>query len=116
MDLISSVNNLFLQDKNEILYIRINKQYIWINTFFTKVVDEYLTPHDLGALVKEATQDKCHHRKYTEVHIDIMVKNEGGLGGDVCVDYFDTILPKEMPEIIFRKDCVIKYIYYVDDE
>ena len=116
MNLISAVNKLSLQDKNEILYIRINKQYIWINNFFTKVIDEYLTPHDLGSLVKEVTKDKCHHRKYNTVHIDIMVKNEGGQGGDVCVDYFDTILPKEMPEIIFRKDCVVKYIYYVDDE
>jgi hypothetical protein len=116
MDLISSVNKLFLIDQNEILYIRINKQYIWINNFFTKVIDEYLTPHDLGALVKEATQEKCHHRKYSADHIDIIVKNEEGLGGDACVDYFDTILPSEMPEIIFREGVEVKYVYYVDDE
>jgi len=116
MDLILSINKLSLQDENEILYIRINKKYICINTFFINVIDDMLTPHDLGALVKEVMSDKIHHGRYTEVHIDIIVKNEGGEGGDCCVDYFNQLLHDEMPDIIFRQGVDIKYVYYVDDE
>jgi hypothetical protein len=67
-------------------------------------------------MVKEATKSQDEYRKYTEVQIDIFVKNEGGIGADACIDYFSEALPNEMPERIFRQGYVIKYIYFVDDE
>jgi hypothetical protein len=107
---------LSLEENNNILYIRINRNYIWINNFFTKVVDEMLTPHDLGNLVKEVVNGKDCKGRYSEVHIDIIVKNEEGLGGDACIDYFDSVLPDEMPCLIFKEGVDVKYVYYVDDE
>lgn len=102
-----------LKIENETLYIRINREYIYINNFFTKVIDDILTPNDLGNIVKEVIKDEY---KYTDVQVDIFIKNEGGLGGDSCIDYFSEILPNEMPEKIFKKGFNIKYIYFVDDE
>ena len=110
------LKKLSLEDNNEILHIRITRNYIWINNFFTKVVDEMLTPHDLGNLIKEVVNDKDYYRRYSEVHIDIIVKNEEGLGGDACIDYFDSVLPDEMPCLIFKEGVDVKYVYYVDDE
>lgn len=109
------LKKLSLEDNNEILHIRITRNYIWINNFFTKVVDEMLT-HDLGNLIKEVVNDKDYYRRYSEVHIDIIVKNEEGLGGDACIDYFDSLLPDEMPAKIFKEGVDVKYVYYVDDE
>jgi len=114
INLEKNFSNLSLDD---LLYIRINRNYVYVNNFFTKVIDETLTPHDLGNIVKEATNNNNdEYRKYTGVQIDIFVKNEGGPGGDACIDYFFEVLPNEMPERIFKQGINIKYIYFVDDE
>jgi hypothetical protein len=114
INLSSSLNNLKIDD--ELLSIRINREYVHVNNFFTKIIDETLTPHDLGNIVKEATKTNDNYRKYTGVQIDIIVKNEGGPGADACIDYFYDILPSELPETIFKQGVDIKYIYFVDDE
>ena len=67
-------------------------------------------------IIKEVVNDKDYYRRYSEVHIDIIVKNEEGLGGDACIDYFDSVLPDEMPCLIFKEGVDVKYVYYVDDE
>ena len=107
------LNNLNLLD--DILRITITREYVHINNFFTKVINEQLTPKDLADIVKEAT--KCMNRKISIVKIYIIVKNEGGPGGEACVKYFSKHLPNEMPSEIFMKNKFkIEYEYIVNEK
>lgn len=108
----SSIQNMSLEDTT--LHIKITKEYIYVNNFFTKVVNEELTPRDLGNIVKEVTKNV--YNRYSDVEIDIIVKNEGGVGGDACVNYFSSILHLEMPKNIFINYDNVKYTYFVDED
>jgi hypothetical protein len=100
-------------DNHNVLKIFITNEYIKVNNYSVKVVDKSLTPKDLGNIVRKATLTE--RSRYTEVHIDIIVKNDGGAGGDACIEYFSKILPSEMPDDIFKTNDV-SYVYFCDDD
>ncbi len=108
----SSIQNISLEDTT--LRIKISREYIYVNNFFTKVVNEELTPRDLGNTVKEVTKNM--YSRYTDVEIDIIVKNHGGEGGDACINYFSSVLHSEMPVHIFKDYDNVKYTYFVDED
>ena len=108
----SSIQNMSLEDTT--LHIKITREYIYVNNFFTKVVNEELTPRDLGNIVKEVTKNV--YNRYSDVEIDIIVKNKGGEGGDACINYFSSVLHLEMPKNIFINYDNVKYTYFVDED
>ena len=113
VDILSSeVSRMDLTD-GHILKIHITNDSVKINDYSAKVVDKSLTPHDLGNIIRKATVGEVD--KYTEVHIDIIVPNDGGTGGEACIEYFSEILPSEVPKEIF-KNTEITYVYFCDDD
>jgi len=111
-NVINEITNMKLDDRH-VLKIFITKDQIKVNNYSVNIIDEILTPHDIGNVVRKAT---CKERsKYTEVHVDIIVKNEGGDGGDACIEYFSKNLPSEIPNEIF-KNKNISYVYFCDDD
>jgi hypothetical protein len=109
---LSALSNLTIND--DVLRITVTREYVHVNNYFTKVIDENLTPADLGEIVREAT--KLTKKKFSNVKIYIIVKNRGGIGGEECVKYFSNILPEMIPNDIFNinKD-KIKYEYHVNE-
>jgi hypothetical protein len=111
-NLTNDIEHIKLHD-HHVLKIFITNEFIKVNNYSVKVVDKSLTPRDLGNIVRKATLTE--KSRYTEVHIDIVVKNEGGDGGDACIEYFSNTLPSEMPGDIF-KNSDVSYVYFCDDE
>ena len=110
---LTALNNLTITD--DVLRITVTREYVHVNNYFTKVIDEQLTPSDLAEIVREAT--RLNKKKYAHVKIYIIVKNYGGPGGHECVKYFSSILPEVMPDDIFNvKKDKIKYEYHVNEK
>ena len=99
------------------MYIKLTHPYLFINHHAIPLKDDILSPHDVGQFVRQVTDGiPSEQGRYTDVEFDILVKNEGGEGGEACIDYLSSLLPAEMPPGIFKVGANVVYTYFADDD
>ncbi len=104
-------------DDRVVMYIKLTRPYLIINHHLIPLKDDLLTPYDIGQEVRKLTENiSSEQGKYTDVEFEVLVRNEGGRGGDACIDYLASLLPEEIPANIFKPGVKVRYTYFADDE
>ena len=94
---------------SNILKIKLTPHFLWVNNFFTKIIDT-ITLEDIAEAVFISTRKKSHSNLYKIIEIDIdMVEDEDT--PDELIEYIENELHDLLPERIFKKNFEVEYIF-----
>lgn len=100
---------------HSVLYIEINEGFLWVNNYFTRIVDNNITPNDIADAVKIATRFKSDFERYDKVEVVLNLAHlcNDSSESDNCIDYLDEHLDESMPRRIFKRNVAPTYEYSV---
>jgi len=100
---------------HSVLYIEVEEGMLWVNNYFTKIVDNNITPNDIAEAVKIATRFKTDFRRYDKVEVVLKLSHlcEDSSEAERCIDYLDANLDDAMPKRIFKTEIAPTYEYSV---